>query len=175
MKIETVTVIGANGTLGVGVSAIFASFGNAKVYMVSRNMDKSNQAISKAGKSVKANSIMSNMIAKDYQDVDKCVSESDLIIETIVEDLNEKEKIHKIIDKNMNKNAIASSVTSGISINKLASCYSEENKKGFMGIHFFNPPYSMPLCELIESNFTDKEIENEVEEYLKEVLYRKVV
>lgn len=33
MNIKTVTVIGANGTMGCNVSAIFASFGNAKVYM----------------------------------------------------------------------------------------------------------------------------------------------
>lgn len=41
MKIQTVTVIGANGTMGCNVSAIFASFGNAKVYMVSRDIEKS--------------------------------------------------------------------------------------------------------------------------------------
>ena len=38
MKIKTVTVLGANGTMGTNVSAIFASFGNAKVYMVSRDL-----------------------------------------------------------------------------------------------------------------------------------------
>ena len=31
MRIKTVTVLGANGTMGTNVSAIFASFGNAKV------------------------------------------------------------------------------------------------------------------------------------------------
>lgn len=41
MKISTVTVIGANGTMGTNVSAIFAPFGNAKVYMVSRDIEKS--------------------------------------------------------------------------------------------------------------------------------------
>ena len=44
MNIKTVTVIGANGTMGCNVSAIFASFGNAKVYMVSRDMEKSKKA-----------------------------------------------------------------------------------------------------------------------------------
>lgn len=175
MKIKTVTVIGANGTLGIGVSGIFASFGNAKVYMVSRSIEKSNQAIIKAGKSVRANSIIDNMIAKDYQNIEDCIKESDLIIETIVEDYKEKEKIHKIIDKSMKPHAIASSVTSGISINKLANNYNLEHRKNFMGIHFFNPPYSMILCELIASEYTDKKIENEVKKYLENVLYRKVI
>ena len=32
MNIKTITVIGASGTMGTNVSAIFAAFGNAKVY-----------------------------------------------------------------------------------------------------------------------------------------------
>ena len=39
--IKVVTIIGANGTMGANVSAIFASFGNARVYMVSRDKEKS--------------------------------------------------------------------------------------------------------------------------------------
>lgn len=39
MNIKTVTVVGANGTMGCNVSAMFASFGNAKVYMVCRKME----------------------------------------------------------------------------------------------------------------------------------------
>ncbi len=33
---KTVTVVGANGTMGANVSAIFASFGNARVYIGTR-------------------------------------------------------------------------------------------------------------------------------------------
>ena len=58
MNIKTVTVVGANGTMGTNVSAIFASFGNAKVFMVSRDVEKSKKAALKAGKTVKANSII---------------------------------------------------------------------------------------------------------------------
>ena len=38
MKIDTVTVIGATGTMGANVAGIFASFGNAKVYCIGRNI-----------------------------------------------------------------------------------------------------------------------------------------
>lgn len=34
IKINTVTVLGANGAMGRNIAAIFASFGNAKVYLV---------------------------------------------------------------------------------------------------------------------------------------------
>ena len=87
MNIKTVTVIGANGTMGCNVSAIFASFGNAKVYMVSRDMEKSKKAAIKAGNSVKASSIMNNLIPADYSMLDQCVSQSDLVFESVAENL----------------------------------------------------------------------------------------
>lgn len=87
MNIKTVTVIGANGTMGCNVSAIFASFGNAKVYMVSRDIEKSKKAAIKAGNSVKASSIMNNLIPADYSMLDQCVSQSDLVFESVAENL----------------------------------------------------------------------------------------
>lgn len=175
MNIGIVTVIGANGTLGIGVSAIFASFGNAKVYMISRTLEKSNKAIEMAANSVKAETVSDNMIAKTYEDISECIKDSDLIIETIVEDYDEKVKIHSLINKYARNDAICSTVTSGISINKLSQCYDKEKRKRFMGIHFFNPPYSLQLCELIPSQETDQYIINEVEEYLSNTLHRKVI
>lgn len=41
LDVKTVTVVGANGTMGRNVSAIFGAFGNAKIYMVSRDLKKS--------------------------------------------------------------------------------------------------------------------------------------
>ena len=175
MKINTITVVGANGTLGIGVSSIFASFGNAKVYMVARSLEKAEVAIKKAGQAVKADSICQNMVPKTYDNLEECIKDSDLVIETIIEEFSEKEKVHRLINKFMNKHAIASTVTSGISINKIAKCYDEENCKNFMGIHFFNPPYSLLLCELIPSKFTNICVLSEVKEYLESVLLRKVI
>ena len=129
MEIKTATVIGANGALGIGVSSILASFGDVKVYMIARTMKKAEEAIEKAGMAVKANSICKNMEAMTYDDLEKCISESDIVVETIIEEYETKKKIHEEINKYLRKNAIASSVTSGISINSLAECYNKENKK----------------------------------------------
>ena len=40
MDIKTVTVIGVTGTMGANVAGIFASFGDAKVYCVGRDIEK---------------------------------------------------------------------------------------------------------------------------------------
>lgn len=175
MNINRITVVGANGTLGIGVSSIFASFGDAKVYMVARSIEKARDSVSKAAKAVKAYSICSNLIPETYENIQKCIEDSDLIIETIVEEYDKKEEIHKLINKYMRKDSIASTVTSGISINKISKCYNEENRNRFMGLHFFNPPYNLQLCELIPAKETSKHKVKEVEQYLTEVLNRKVI
>lgn len=41
LDVHTVTVVGANGMMGRNVSAIFTFFGHAKVYMISRDINKS--------------------------------------------------------------------------------------------------------------------------------------
>lgn len=175
MKIKTVTVVGANGTLGTGVGAIFASFGNAKVYMVARTKEKAEKAIKNAGLSVRANSICENMMPKTYDELEACINDSDFIIETIVEDYEIKKIMHEKINKYMKDTSITSSITSGISINRLAESYNESNRKKFFGVHFFNPPYNLQLCELISSKYSDFETEIELESYLKNILYRKVI
>ncbi len=175
MIINTVTVIGSNGTLGTGVGAIFASFGNAKVYMVARNMEKAKDSIEKAALSVRANAICENMIPKTYDDLSFCIKQSDLVIETVIESYDTKKIIHTEINKYLKNTSITSSVTSGISINKLANCYDLEKRKNFFGIHFFNPPYNLQLCELIASNYSDENIEDSLEKYLSAKLYRKVI
>ena len=40
MDIKTVTVIGVTSTMGANVAGIFASFGDAKVYCVGRDIEK---------------------------------------------------------------------------------------------------------------------------------------
>lgn len=175
MKIKTVTIIGSNGALGTGVGAIFASFGNAKVYMIARTKEKAEYAIKKAGLSVRANSICKNMIPKTYEKLENCVKDSDFIIETVVEDYKIKKTIHEEINRYMKNNSISSSITSGISINKLSESYNDNNRRKFFGVHFFNPPYNLQLCELITSKYSDSKTERDLEGYLKNVLHRKVV
>ena len=66
MEIKTVTVIGATGTMGANVAGIFASFGNAKVYCVGRNIEKVKNTIPRIVKSVKADAIAKNLLPADF-------------------------------------------------------------------------------------------------------------
>lgn len=174
-EIRTVTVVGANGTMGTNVSAIFASFGNAKVYMVSRDIEKSKKAAEKACKSVRADSIRNNLIPADYSMLEQCVSESDLVFESTAENLSVKLDVTKKIASALADDAIACTGTSGLSITTLSECFPENIRSHYFGVHFFNPPYNMILCEVTPTKYTDSVLFEETKKYLKETLFRTVV
>ena len=171
---KTVTVVGANGTMGTNVSAIFASFGNATVYMVSRDKEKSKKAAVKAGKSVKADSIQSHLIAADYSMLADCVKASDLVFESAAENLDLKIELHTKIGQSLKKGAVACTGSSGLSITRLAECYPQETRGQFFGVHMFNPPYQLTLCELTASPYSDMQMYAELKEYLTNTLFRTV-
>lgn len=175
LKINTVTVIGATGSMGYNVAGIFASFGNAKVYMVGRNIEKVKATVARTVKSVRADSIEKNLFPADFSSLEACVSESDLIFESAVEDIDVKKEIACIVNKAMKPDAVSCTGSSGLPITELSKCYSPENRKRFFGLHMFNPPYSMSLCELICTGYTDQTIKEELTKYASETLYRTVV
>lgn len=174
-EIKTVTVVGANGTMGTNVSGIFASFGNAKVYMISRDIEKSKKAAEKACKSVRADSIRKNLIPADYSMLEQCVSESDLVFESTAEKLEVKLDVTKKIAASLSADAIACTGTSGLSITTLSECFPENLRKNYFGVHFFNPPYNMILCEVTPTKYTDMTLFEETKKYLKNTLFRTVV
>lgn len=175
LSIKTVTVIGANGTMGCNVAGIFASFGNAKVYMVCRDLKAAQQAKERATMSVKAEAIGNNLIPMTYDDLELCISSADLVFESVFEDIHIKNEIYTRIGQYLQPHTVIGTGTSGISINQLSACFSEKMKNNFMGIHMYNPPYSMTLCEVTPSRYTDPVLLNEVKSYLQRVLYRNVV
>lgn len=175
MEIKTVTVIGATGTMGANVAGIFASFGNAKVYALGRDIEKVRKTIPRIVQSVKADSIAKNLIPADFSMLDQCVAESDLVFESSAEDIVVKTDIAQRVAKVLKSNAISCTGTSGLSITKLAECYPDNLRSHFYGVHLFNPPYSMSLCELTRTKYSDRQIYNELKAYLQKALYRTVV
>lgn len=175
MNVKTVTVLGANGTMGSNVAGIWASFGDAKVYMVSRTKEKSEKAIDRAAASVRADVIRQNMYAKDYSDMAECIRKSDVVFESIAEDEELKKNLLKQISGYISEKTLICSGTSGLSIDEMAEMLPGEYRKNYIGMHFFNPPYNMTLCELIGSKYVSKKKMEEVKEYLETRLFRTVV
>ena len=160
--------------MGANVSAIFASFGNARVYMVSRDIEKSKKAMARAGKSVRADSIVRNLIPADYTMLPSCVAESDLVFESAAENLELKIQLHTEIGRTLREDAVACTGSSGLSITRLAECYPDNVRSHFFGVHLFNPPYQLTLCELTASPYSDMSLYASLKEYLSEKLHRTI-
>jgi 3-hydroxyacyl-CoA dehydrogenase len=175
LKISTVTVIGANGAMGAKVAGIFASFGQATVYMVCRDIDDAKGAIQKAVESVHADSIAGRLIPMDYSMLEECIDNSDLVYESVAEGFDIKRNILLEIGKCAKPDVFIATGTSGLSVTALAEILPLHLRARFFGIHMFNPPYSLTLCELIPTRYSDCVVLEQVKNYLQSMLLRKVV
>ncbi len=84
------------------------------------------------------------------------LSDADLVIEAIIENLEIKQKLFSDLEKIVSKSCILASNTSSLSITSIAaSCQKSER---VIGIHFFNPAPLMQLVEVIPAIQTSNEI-----------------
>src|SRR5205823_5866838 len=83
------------------------------------------------------------------------ISESDWIIEAVVEQLEVKRTLFERVETVRSPESIVSSNTSGIPIAALAEGRSASFRRHFIGTHFFNPPRYLRLLELIPTADTD--------------------
>jgi 3-hydroxyacyl-CoA dehydrogenase len=107
-------------------------------------------------------------------DIEK-LRDRDLIIEAVVENLDIKHKIFAEVEKHRKAGAIIASNTSGIPIGSIAEPFSEDFKRHFLGIHFFNPPRYMKLVEIIPGKQTSGEVSCSIAGFLDQRLGKGVV
>lgn len=175
-EIKTVTVLGANGTMGAGSAGVIGAFGDCKVWMLARTTEKAQGGIDAAVGSVRAEVVAPNFVAGNYDDdLEKAVAESDWVFECVAESYEIKEPINKRIAAARKPGTIVSTVSSGLSIARLASHFDEDGQKFYYGTHFFNPPYKLVLCELVTHEKNDPKVTAELSEYLDKTLLRAVV
>ena len=165
---KLIGIIGS-GTMGSGIAQVAATSG-CKVKLFDTNqeaLDKSKIALEKVllrliekGRidSDEKNRIQNNIT---YINSLKELSDSDLTIEAIVENLNIKQMVFSELESYVSKDCIIASNTSSLSIASIAS--SLQRPERCIGIHFFNPAPLMRLVEVIPAIQTsDKVIEKSV-------------
>ncbi len=86
------------------------------------------------------------------------LKDCDFVIEAVVERLDIKHTIFAEVEKYRKAGSIIASNTSGIPISSIAEPFSDDFKKHFVGVHFFNPPRYMKLVEVIPTAETDGEV-----------------
>ena len=158
-----VGIIGS-GTMGSGIAQVAATAGcQVKLY------DTNQTALDKAQASLEK--ILNRLIEKGRIDVDekiriqsnisyvnnlKDLSDSNLTIEAIIENLDIKKKVFSELESYVADDCIIASNTSSLSIASIAA--SLEKPERCVGIHFFNPAPLMKLVEVIPAIQTSDDV-----------------
>lgn len=111
----------------------------------------------------------------NYEDDLERLKECDLVIEAIAERIDWKHDLYKKVSPYIRSDAIFATNTSGLSITELSQGFSEELKKRFCGVHFFNPPRYMHLLELIPTIHTEASVLDQLETFMTKVMGKGVV
>lgn len=162
MKVKKIFVIGS-GSMGTGIAQIGIQSGfevvinDASYEQLEKSYDKIKKALSSKIKrkqltEEEASIMLGNLTVSDNYDN---VSDSDLIIEAVTENLEIKKDIFSKVSSLCKDEAILASNTSTISITSIAAAV--KNPNNFIGMHFFNPVPSMKLLEIIKGYETSDE------------------
>ncbi len=108
-----------------------------------------------------AKRVLSNIVvAKDYGDFSKC----DFVIEAAFESVDVKKDILRELDRNLAEDGIICSNTSSLSITQLATFTGRADR--CIVSHFFNPPYTLPLVEVVRGLRTSDDTYRRVMEWI---------
>jgi 3-hydroxyacyl-CoA dehydrogenase len=103
------------------------------------------------------------------------LKDCDFVIEAVVERLDIKHSIFAEVEKHRKPGSIVASNTSGIPISSIAEPFTDDFKKHFVGVHFFNPPRYMKLVEVIGTQWSDGEVACKLSGFLDQRLGKGVV
>ena len=162
MDIKKAGIIGS-GTMGGGIAMCFANAG-IPVHIIDQDEENLKRGISVIEKnydfmvnkgrltSDQKNAVFGLVTSSlNYSDVSDC----DIVIEAVYENLELKHEIFKTLDQHVKPEAILASNTSGLDIDSIASVTSRPDK--IVGTHFFSPANIMRLLEVVRGEQTSNE------------------
>ncbi len=108
-------------------------------------------------------------------DAEKILGSAEWVIEAVVEDLSIKRSVLDLVEEQVHRNAVISTNTSGLPIASLCEGRSASFCERFIGTHFFNPPRTMQLVELIPGDLTLGAIVERSRDWVEAGLGKRVV
>lgn len=163
LPIKDVGIIGA-GTMGGGIAMNFANAG-IPVTIIEQSQELLDKGIGIIRKNYE-NTASKGRISID--DVEKrmnlingdvsinSLSEKDLVIEAVFENMDLKKEIFSKLNNVAKKGAILATNTSGLDINEIAS--KTDSPENVIGLHFFSPANVMKLLEIVRGEKTSNEV-----------------
>ena len=162
MDIKKAGIIGS-GTMGGGIAMCFANAG-IPVHIIDQDEENLKRGVSvieknydfmvnKGRLSPEQKDAVFGLVSSslDYKDVSDC----DIVIEAVYENLELKHEIFKSLDTHVKEGAILASNTSGLDIDSIASVTNRPEL--VVGTHFFSPANIMRLLEVVRGEQTSDE------------------
>jgi 3-hydroxybutyryl-CoA dehydrogenase len=174
VNIKKVAVLGS-GLMGSGLCITFAKDPDTSVVLRSRSKKHDplkdirrdlgilieTDAITKE----KCDGILSRIFFTD--DIEEALTGADLVVECVPEDMEIKQNLFRDIQPLCGSECILATNTSVMSITEIAS--KTENKSRVIGTHFWNPPYLIPLVEVIKGEETSPKVMDATYDYLNKI------
>jgi len=172
MAIRKVGVLGA-GLMGSGIAEVCAKAGYQTIVrevsedLVKKGIGRIEGSLGKAVEKGKLPAADRDAARGRISSTTKLeeLSDCDLVIEAIVENLEVKKETYKALDKICKPSAIFCSNTSSLTITELAAATSRPDR--FAGLHFFNPVPVMKLVEVVRTIATSDETFHIVYDFAK--------
>jgi 3-hydroxybutyryl-CoA dehydrogenase len=147
-----IAVIGA-GLMGHGIAQVFALAGHdVTIYdSVQGNLDTAKSRILTNLKDLGDDQSAVERVTP-VADIGSAVRNADYVVEAVLEDLPLKQKLFGEIEKHVRPDTILASNTSVIPITSIMQGLQKRERA--LGTHWWNPPYLIPLVEVIETQWT---------------------
>jgi len=160
MEIRRIAVIGS-GQMGTGIAQIAARAGFATILfkMTEGSVEAGKQKIAKALQREVEKQRCTEGELTDTLGRLECsnkihdLTECDLVIESIIEDMDEKKRLFARLEDVVNEGGIFATNTSTLSVTALAEATKRPQR--VIGMHFFNPAPLMKLVEIVPTLRTD--------------------
>lgn len=166
-EINKILIAGA-GTMGYTIAEIFADQSyDVTIYDVSKD------ALAGARKHITTDYDEKLATNIKYTDDTSAFENTDLVIETIIENEQIKKEFYKQISPLTDPTTIIATNTSGISINKLAEAVTHPER--FVGMHWFNPSNLVLLIEIIKGDATNNAVAQTINELCLKIGKRPVI
>jgi 3-hydroxybutyryl-CoA dehydrogenase len=149
-----IAVVGA-GLMGHGIAQVFALAGH-DVAITDSNAASLETAKARISENLKDLGDDARAVERvqPVSDLADAVQAADFVVEAVSEDLPLKQKIFGEIEKHVRSDAILASNTSVIPITKIMQGLSDRSRA--LGTHWWNPPYLVPLVEVIGTEWTSQ-------------------
>ena len=163
LNIDRVGIIGA-GTMGGGIAMNFANAG-IPVTIIEQNQERLDKGIGIIRKNYENTASKGRITLEDVEKRMQFIngnisieslSNKDLIIEAVFENMDLKKEIFSKLDLIAKDSAILATNTSALDINDIAE--TTKRPENVIGLHFFSPANVMKLLEIVRGEKTSKQV-----------------